>query len=760
MKKIGARFALALVAITLLATLPASAGITTPTLRRPCDPMDPSLCLLPFPNDRFTRSDPSTPTGRRVDFLPVEMPRNIAGKPIDPTEWNRNDGFSPGSMVITFVPGLDLHQTWGTAGMTGDPRIGGPNDPRDHVADISRYLAADAPIMLIDSQTGQRWPFWSELDTNASTKANERLLIIRPAVNFTEGHTYLVGLRSMKDATGKVIPAGPEFAAYRDNTPGPAGDLNFEESRRADVNRIIGRIETAERARGNAFDRSQLFLAWQFTIASERNLTERVLHIRDDAFAQLGDTNLADGVIQGAAPRFSITSVTNITGDPRKQRQVDGTITVPNYLDGPPQPIGFEEDPVEGLPNQALFGTRFLYGADGLPVQNPLIPTIDVPFVCTIPKVATADSPAHPTLYGHGLLGSRGESQGGSTDRDRERDFMPCAVNWMGFAQYDVANALKTLVDPSNMSTMADRSQQGFLNFLYLGRALAHPQGLATNAAFKDSNGQPLFKTNELFYDGNSQGGIMGGALCALSVDLTRCVLGVTGMNYSTLLNHSSDWEGPLVDPSDPGLPSYSSFLYTAFPNKMEQQLVMALIQMLWDRAEADGYAEHMTTDPLPNTPAHHVLMHVALGDWQVTNYAAEVEARTIGARVMQTALMSGRHWTVAPTLGTEPFPGGLVAFPTDDQGHILPWEGSGLVYWDAGNLTPPNGNVPPAEVGNDPHEIPRRDPNGADQKATFWLTGQILDVMNGQPYLACPPGFASQIPEAPAQFNGFDWCQ
>src|SRR5512135_743654 len=184
------------VVVALAATVPASAGLgtATPTLRRPCDPMDPALCLLPFPNDRFTRPDPTTATGLRIDFSPLEMPRNVAGKPIDPTEWNRQDGFSPGSMILTFVPGLDLHRTWGTAGMTGDPRIGGPNDPRDQVADISRYLAADAPILVIDAQTGQRWPFWSELDMNASTKANQRLLIVRPAVNFTEGHTYLVAL--------------------------------------------------------------------------------------------------------------------------------------------------------------------------------------------------------------------------------------------------------------------------------------------------------------------------------------------------------------------------------------------------------------------------------------------------------------------------------------------------------------------------------------------------------------------------------------
>ncbi len=719
---------------------------------------DKALCLLPFPNDYFTRPDPTTATGRRIDFQLLEMPRNVLGKPIDPTEWNRNDGFSPGSEILTFVPGLDLHRTWGTQTMTG-PRVGGPNDPRDQIADIARYQETNAPIVVIDATTGKRWPFWSELDTNAGTPSNKRLLIVRPAINFAEGHRYLVALRTMKNAGGGIIPAGAHFAAYRDNTAGPATDPTFDETRRAHINSVIAQIQTDEEARGIPFDRSKLYLAWDFTVASERNLTERVLHMRDEAFAALGDTNLADGRIQGVSPRFSITKVTNITGDARKQRQVDGTITVPNFLDGPPQPLGFESDPVAGLPNQALLGRRLLYGADGLPTQNPLIPTIDVPFVCTIPMAATAKDPAHPTLYGHGLLGDRGESTGGSTDRDRERDFMPCAVNWMGFAQYDVANALQTLLDPSSMAVMADRAQQGFVNFLYLGRALAHPNGLATSPAFRDATGHPLFRTNELFYDGNSQGGIMGGALCALSVDIRRCVLGVTGMNYSTLLNRSSDWEGPLVDPANPGIPSYSSFLYTSFPNKQQQQLVMALLQMLWDRAEADGYAEHMTTHPLPNTPSHRVLMQVALGDFQVSNFTAMVEARTIGARILQSALMPGRAWTVAPTLGTESFPGGLRALPTDAHGNVLPWRGSALVFWDAGNLPPPNGNVPPAEVGNDPHEIPRRDPNAADQKLLFYVNGLIEDVMKGGPDLACPPGFAAAIPEAPAQFNGFDWC-
>jgi len=743
------------VLVLIVAALSVSSVPAGPTdFRRPCDQLDPALCLLPFPNDYFTRPDPTTATGKRIDFLPIEMPRNLVGKPIDPTEWNRNDGFSPGSDVLAFVPGLDLHRTWGTQNLTG-PGTGGPNDPRDHIAAIGRYREANAPILLIDSTTGKRWPFWSELDMNAGTPADQRLLILRPAINLAEGHRYLVGLRDMRDGGGHVIPASAQFAAYRDGTS--SSDPTFDETRRAHINRVIAGIENAEEARGNAFDRTSLFLAWDFTVASARNLSERMLHIRDDAFAQLGDTNLADGRIQGVAPRFSITTVTDQKGNGARLRQVEGTITVPNYLSLPPQPVVEKISspaPIPGygsdLPGQAIPGGRFLYGSDGLPEQNPLIPTIDVPFVCTIPAAA-ADRPAHPTLYGHGLLGSRYESTGGSTDRDRERDFMPCATNWLGFANYDIVNALVTLNDPSNMVSMADRAQQGFLNFLYLGRALAHPKGLVTDPAFHGPDGKPLFRTNELFYDGNSQGAIMGGALTAFAPDFRRAVLGVLGMNYSTLLNRSSDWEGPFLDPANPKIPSYSSFLYNMFPNKQEQQLVMSLIQMLWDRAEADGYAEHMTTRPYPNTPSHQVLLHAALGDFQVSNFAAEVEARTIGARVMDTSLMAGRNWEIHPFYG-------LHSFPRTVDGDIAPWGGSALVFWDSGNLRPPNANIPPDEAGGDPHEDPRRDPRGGDQKATFWLTGAIFDVMNGGPYLLCRPDAEKEIPRVPSQFS-FDWC-
>src|SRR4051794_8927883 len=75
-----------------------------------CDALDPSVCMLPFPNDLYTAPDATTPTGRRLDFSLLGMPRNAAGKPIDPTDMNRADGFSPGSLIITKVPGLETQQ--------------------------------------------------------------------------------------------------------------------------------------------------------------------------------------------------------------------------------------------------------------------------------------------------------------------------------------------------------------------------------------------------------------------------------------------------------------------------------------------------------------------------------------------------------------------------------------------------------------------------------------------------------------------------
>jgi hypothetical protein len=94
--------------------------------------------------------------------------------------------------------------------------------------------------------------------------------------------------------------------------------------------------------------------------------------------------------------------------------------------------------------------------------------------------------------------------------------------------------------------------------------------------------------------------------LAAVSPDIERAVLGVTGINYSLLLPRSVDFD------------DYESIFKPAYPNDLDRVLILAATQMLWDRGEGGGYVQHLTADPYPGTPAKTVLL-MSLGDHQVT---------------------------------------------------------------------------------------------------------------------------------------------
>jgi hypothetical protein len=666
------------VIVAALMAAPAQAGVSL----SPCDPLDPAVCLQPWPNDYFTVADATTDTGRRLNLDILAMPRNIANKPIDPTDWNRNDGFSPGQKIVTKVPGLDSQAAFDATGAVP-------------ITDMAQYLDPDQPVVVINAATKERHLIWAEIDSNPADPVN-RNLIIRPGVNFDEGARYIVALRNMRDATGAIIPAQAPFVTYRDNIASVDPEV---EARRLHMESLFTTLGEA------GIGREDLYLAWDFTVASERNLSERALSIRDDAFAQLGDTDLDNGQVEGNSPTFAVTTTTNYTvaQDPLIARKIDGNITVPCYLNTPGCP-----------PN-----SRFAYApGSSVPLRTPGNMQV-TNFTCLIPRYV-ADSPtvrrSRVSLYGHGLLGSAGEITAGNIKAmANEHNFVFCATDWSGMSNQDVPSIAGMLVDLSNFPGLPDRAQQGFLNFMYLGRAMIHPDGFSSDPAFRYTKGgrdTSVLDTRRLFYDGNSQGGIMGGALTALAPDFNRAVLGVPAMNYSTLLRRSVDFD------------MYAQVLYGNYTSQLERPLLLSLIQNLWDRGEANGYAHHMTRDPYPNTPAHTVLMHVAFGDHQVSNVAAEVEARTIKAGVRLPALDPGRHSDTPPFYAMRKF-------------QDYPYSGSALVYWDSGSPTSPTTNQPP-RAGTDPHSHPRSSPAARIQKSRFLrLGGRVYDVCGAAPCYA-----------------------
>jgi hypothetical protein len=620
-----------------------------------CEFLDPAHCLLTFPSDHFTVADPSTDTGRRLDFQTESIPPPVGGPPSDTTELNRNDGFSPGTSALTQVPGIDLDQT-----------------DVAPLGDLGESLEHDSPTVIVDATTGQHHPHWAELDNSAT--AENQALMLRPGVNFEEGHRYVVALRNLEDESGEVIAPTDVFRSYRDAITTPIPTL---EARRPAMEDLFATLEAA------GVPRDDLYLAWDFTVASERNLSERMLHIRDTAFDELAS----------AAPTVDITGVVDqsMAQDDDIARVITGKIEVPLFLTGAGEP-----------------GSSFNWGPSGLPEKNG---TFMADFTCQIPHSASAGDPARLSLYGHGLLGSRGEVGAGNVeDFSNEHNIVFCATDWIGMSGGDILNVVGILGDLSKFNTLADRVQQGILNTLFLGRAMKHDDGLVTDPAFQDGGGDPLIATGELFFDGNSQGAIIGGAATAVAQDWTRAVLGVPGMNYSLLLQRSSDW------------PTYESIMQVAYPNTLDQLIGLNLIQALWDRAETNGYAHHLTTDPYPNTPEHQILLHVAYGDFQVSMWSAEIEARTIGALIRQPALAPGRHPDPSPFFA-------LTAVPGDG------FTGSALVYWDSGTPPPPSTNDHPM-VGSDPHGRPRAQASARTQKSTFF-DGTYVDVCGGAPCLA-----------------------
>jgi hypothetical protein len=648
-----------------------------------CDPIDPAACMLPFPNDLFTKSDPSTPTGRRIDFRLADMPRNAAQKPIDPTPYNTNDGFSPGQEIVTHVPGLDNQRAFDATGAV----------PID---DLARSFDPGQPVVVIDADSLRRHLIWSEVDVNPASDS-DRNLLVHPAVNWDEGHHYIVALRNLRDANGTPIPAQLPFREYRDRIT--TSDAGFE-ARRPHMEWIFSRLAKAGIAR------KSLYLAWDFTVASRQSLSGRALHIRDDAFAALGDTNLSDMKAQGSAPTFTVTQTTDFSPDqnPGIAREVQGRFLVPCYLDAPGCPPGSS--------------MAFAPGSD-TPLRLPGN-TMAADFDCIIPRAAQS-APGRASLYGHGLFGSASEVTAGNVEAmANEHDFVFCATDWVGMAEEDVPNAFSVLADLSRFNTIPDRMQQAYVNFMYLGRLMIHPDGFASDPAFQ-LGGRPAFDRSHLFYDGNSQGGIEGGALTALAPDFNHAVLGVPGMNYSLLIRRSSDF--------DP----FATVLYQAYPSELERPLIISMLQMLWDRGDADGYAGHMTSRPYPNTPPHKVLLEMAFGDHQVTNWAAEVEARTIGARLRTPSLDPGRSPEVQPYFGIPP----IASFPYD---------GSALVVWDIGPTRnggaqgtdpPPLGEVPD-RGGQDPHEAPRSEPLNRLQKSDFLQAGgRVVDTCGPHPCYA-----------------------
>ena len=444
-----------------------------------CDPLVPEHCGYPFPNDFFRTVDGA---GRGHLDLAAMLPKPAVGLPIDPTIFDRRDGFSPGEEAIAFFPEMSKE------GLVDE----------DHIADS---LKPTSKTILLDAETGELVPHFAELDA-ATFKEGDRALMLRPVVRLKDGHRYVVAIQGLVDALGGPVAARPAFRLFRDGVTSQSPAL---EARRAHFEEIFGILGKAGVARAH------LLLAWDYTTATTASTTGDLLAMRDDELAVVGD----DG------PEYVITKVEPAPNDDLAVR-LTGMMKVPLYLDQPGP------------------GGAIVRDAEGKPKRNG---TADYEFLVLVPKSATPDAPAGILQNGHGLLGYKTEGIDGYFAKMCNRhDYVGVAVDWVGFAHEDVP--IVTEAATQNISVFAkvvDRQHQGFVNALLAMRMM---KGRMTKDPNLMVNGKSIVDPTRAFYRGDSQGGIFGATYMAISTDVTRGLLGEPGMPYTLLLDRSVDFGG------------------------------------------------------------------------------------------------------------------------------------------------------------------------------------------------------------------------
>jgi hypothetical protein len=544
----------------------------------------------------------------------------------------------------------------GQAPMTHLPGATVDGLPTQDTIDLS--LTDESPTVLIEAETGERVPHFAEIDMSAFND-DDRAFMIRPVVRLKDATRYIVAIRRVKGADGRALAPAPVFQALRDGSR-----LDKEPSvgrRRALYADIFSKLEKAGVAKND------LQIAWDYSTSSRENNTRWLLHMRDDALATVGDEG----------PKYTIKSV-EMNPNENIWKRIYVNMEVPLYLDKPET------------------GGKLVFGADGLPKQNG---TAEYEVVIHIPNKVMEGVPAALLQNGHGLLGSKNEGQNGYlAELSNRKNFVSFSVDLVGFAgddQITVANAVGG-GDIGMFKTVVDRQHQGVLNSLLAMRMM---KGRFLKDVEAQYNGKSVIDPTQCYYRGDSQGGIFGTTYMAVSTDVTRGLLGEPGLPYNLLLNRSTDF-GP-----------FFVILLGTFRTNMDIQLAMGLVQMHWDRTEPNGYVPYIVDNTLPNTPPHDVLLHVAIGDYQVTPLGAHIIARATKAK--NAAPVNRSIWGIEEA--TPPF------------------MGSGIVEFDFKLPEAPKTNTPPAGPSDDdPHDKVRVLDAAYDQTDTFLRTGVIEQYCSG----------------------------
>lgn len=548
-------------------------------------------CMLPYPSDFFRDA-----AGAVTLTDPAQL-RGTEGEIIDFLALHPSDGFSSGTQILAlFRQGID-----------DEPLVGATDD-----ATLS--LEDDSPTVVLNAHTGARVLHLAELDPRALSD-DRRGLLIRPLERLEDGQRYVVAIRGLRDPSGQPLPAPLAFARVRD------GD--YAHPALADLGRYEADVFAPLAAAGVA--RSELQLAWDFTVRSRNNAIGDMLAVREQLIAYFEST----------PAHIEIISVSEQPQE-HQYRRIEATVDVPLFMESP--------DPMAALRRDA----------DGVVVSEG---TVAVPFAVIIPTSvgtrALGAAPARLMQFGHGFFGGRDEIDGVIDQLADERSFVVVAADWWGMSEQDRLEVVDTIVvEPARALVFTDRVHQAMANFMAVAYAASGPLATLDELQIDDD---PTYDADTLYYYGISQGGILGGTYLALSPHIERGVLSVSGADLSLMMFRAR----PFV--------AFLLFIAQHLPDQLDQQKFALLSQTSFDRIDPWTYA--------PDVSPKHVLMQIGIGDDQVPNLASHAHARALGIPHLQPSPRSiaGLAASDGPLdsaivefdFGVDPLPGATAVPPT-----------------------------------------------------------------------------------------------
>ena len=533
-----------------------------------CNPLAVTTeCLFPMPSRFFEREDVTSATGVRWNYKQDQLAMPNGDAPIVFDRYNQADGASP-VMPILIHLGVDV-----------DPAF------LINQSNIKDSNTEGRLIHLIDLVTGEKLPIMVEMDANLREERHEGrfALIIRPMIPMKMGHRHAVVIeQGVEDVQGNDIPESLGFVALRDKLP---TDNAMLEASRDDYESLFEQLAVY------GYERDELYLAWDFAVASEEHILGPVQSMKAQALAYVEENGF----------NYEITEVQADFSE-YMTRIVRGNYDVPCFL---------TED------------NDIIKDADGIP---QLQGTCTYPFTMGIPRVADEKGNLRFTLIGHGIFGE-GDGYIADSRSAYERthplaaqsESVIIATNWIGLSRVDRDIIMsEAIADLNRLTVITDRLQQSLINNLILMeltiRALQHDPALQLLHT-------PLIGGEKVGYYGISLGGIQGTSLTSLSDRIDRAILAVPGGAWSTMLPRSYVYH-PIKFLTD-----------DFYPDPLVQLAFISFLQGLFDFTDPINLSEMLKTQD--GGLKAKIILQEAVGDCQVPNLNTRLLARQVGVKQM-----------------------------------------------------------------------------------------------------------------------------